>query len=128
MPVRLILPCRYIVASVAPKSASITVVAIISLVFIVLCLSYLWPNEIGLENSRVFIKRGLTPELTGAGGPIGPQGTNMGHQNRAAMANVGVRVERFVRLGLGDTVLHFKCISACVHTLTDAKEGGVGKT
>jgi hypothetical protein len=43
----------------------------------------------------------LTPELTGAGGPIGPQGTNIGHQNREAMANVGVRVERFVRLGRG---------------------------
>jgi hypothetical protein len=42
---------------------------------------------------------GLTPELTGAGGPRGPQGTNIGHQNREAMANVGVRVERFVRLG-----------------------------
>jgi hypothetical protein len=42
---------------------------------------------------------GLTPELTGAGGPIGPQGTNIGHQNREAMANIGVRVERFVRLG-----------------------------
>jgi hypothetical protein len=42
---------------------------------------------------------GLTPELTGAGGPTGPQGTNIGHQNREAMANVGVRVERFVRLG-----------------------------
>jgi hypothetical protein len=42
---------------------------------------------------------GLTPELTGAGGPIGLQGTNIGHQNREAMANVGVRVERFVRLG-----------------------------
>jgi hypothetical protein len=41
----------------------------------------------------------LTPELTGAGGPTGPQGTNIGHQNREAMANVGVRVERFVRLG-----------------------------
>jgi hypothetical protein len=42
---------------------------------------------------------GLTPELTGAGGPQGPQGTNIGHQNSEAMANVGVRVERFVRLG-----------------------------
>jgi hypothetical protein len=41
---------------------------------------------------------GLTPELTGAGGPTGLQGTNIGHQNREAMANVGVRVERFVRL------------------------------
>jgi hypothetical protein len=47
---------------------------------------------------RVF-SGGLTPELTGAGGPKGPQGTNIGHQNREAMANVGVRVERFVRLG-----------------------------
>ena len=45
------------------------------------------------------LNRGLTPELTGAGGPTGPQGTNIGHQNREAMANVGVRVERFVRLG-----------------------------
>jgi hypothetical protein len=52
---------------------------------------------------RVF-RRGLTPELTGAGGPIGPQGTNIGHQNREAMANVGVRVERFVRLGSVGTV------------------------
>jgi len=43
--------------------------------------------------------KGLTPELTGAGGPTGPKGTNIGHQNREAMANVGVRVERFVRLG-----------------------------
>jgi hypothetical protein len=40
---------------------------------------------------------GLTPELTGAGGPTGPQGTNIGHENGEAMANVGVRVERFVR-------------------------------
>jgi hypothetical protein len=47
----------------------------------------------------VFLSVGLTPELTGAGGPIGPQGTNIGHKNREAMANVGVRVERFVRLG-----------------------------
>jgi hypothetical protein len=43
--------------------------------------------------------KSLTPELTGAGGPVGPQGTDIGHQNREAMANVGVRVERFVRLG-----------------------------
>jgi hypothetical protein len=43
------------------------------------------------------LEKSLTPELTGAGGPIGPQGTNIGHQNREAMANVGVRVERFVR-------------------------------
>jgi hypothetical protein len=51
------------------------------------------------HNSRVYFLWSLTPELTGAGGPIGPQGTNIGHQNREAMANVGVRVERFVRLG-----------------------------
>ena len=49
--------------------------------------------------SQAVFKCGLTPELTGAGGPTGPQGTNIGHQNREAMANVGVRVERFVRLG-----------------------------
>jgi hypothetical protein len=51
----------------------------------------IWRDLYGCES--------LTPELTGAGGPIGPQGTNIGHQNREAMANVGVRVERFVRLG-----------------------------
>jgi hypothetical protein len=51
------------------------------------------------QNSRDYFLWSLTPELTGAGGPIGPQGTNIGHQNREAMANVGVRVERFVRLG-----------------------------
>jgi hypothetical protein len=51
------------------------------------------------HNSRDYFLWSLTPELTGAGGPIGPQGTNIGHQNREAMANVGVRVERFVRLG-----------------------------
>ena len=43
---------------------------------------------------------GLTPKLTGAGGRR-PQGTNTGHQNREAMASVGVRVERPVRLGRG---------------------------
>jgi hypothetical protein len=47
----------------------------------------------------LYLAEGLTPELTGAGGPVGPQGTDIGHQNREAMANVGVRVERFVRLG-----------------------------
>jgi hypothetical protein len=46
-----------------------------------------------------FLYWGITPELTGAGGPIGPQGTNIGRENGEAMANVGVRVERFVRLG-----------------------------
>jgi len=58
------------------------------------------------------LKRGLTPELTGAGGPTGPQGTNIGHQNREAMANVGVRVERFVRLGRGGRALqvHSDCV------------------
>jgi hypothetical protein len=49
------------------------------------------------EKFAIRFLSGLTPELTGAGGPIGPQGTNIGHQNREAMANVGVRVERFVR-------------------------------
>jgi hypothetical protein len=44
------------------------------------------------------VLRGITPELTGAGARSA-QGTNIGHQNREAMANVGVRVERFVRLG-----------------------------
>jgi hypothetical protein len=54
----------------------------------------------------------LTPELTGAGGPIGPQGTNIGHQNREAMANVGVRVERFVRLARVGTV--YQIYSSCL--------------
>jgi hypothetical protein len=55
---------------------------------------------------------GLTPELTGAGGPIGPQGTNIGHENGEAMANVGVRVERFVRLGRVGRVgqVHSMCV------------------
>jgi hypothetical protein len=54
----------------------------------------------------------LTPELTGAGGPIGPQGTNIGHENGEAMANVGVRVERFVRLGRVGRVcqVHSNCV------------------
>ena len=42
-------------------------------------------------------RKGLTPRLTGAGGRR-PQGTNMGHQNREAMAHIGVRVEPTVRL------------------------------
>jgi hypothetical protein len=50
----------------------------------------IWRDLYGCES--------LTPELTGAGGPTGPQGTNIGHQNREAMANVGVRVEPTVRL------------------------------
>jgi hypothetical protein len=56
--------------------------------------------------------RSLTPKLTGAGGPIGPQGTNVGHQNREAMANVGVRVERFVRLRRVGRVqqIHSRCV------------------
>jgi hypothetical protein len=53
----------------------------------------------GFSAQCQIVKKSLTPELTGAGGPRGPQGTNIGHQNREAMANVGVRVERFVRLG-----------------------------
>jgi hypothetical protein len=60
----------------------------------------------------MLICSGLTPELTGAGGPIGPQGTNIGHQNREAMASVGVRVERFVRLGRVGRVgqVHSRCV------------------
>jgi hypothetical protein len=59
---------------------------------------------------QLILMGSLTPELTGAGGPIGPQGTNIGHQNREAMANVGVRVERFVRLGSVGRIwqIHFK--------------------
>jgi len=36
----------------------------------------------------------------------------MGHQNREAMANVGVRVERFVRLGREGRVwqVHSRCV------------------
>jgi len=55
--------------------------------------------SMGFSAQCQIVEKSLTPELTGAGGPIGPQGTNIGHQNREAMANVGVRVERFVRLG-----------------------------
>jgi hypothetical protein len=61
-------------------------------------------------------QKSLTPELTGAGGPKGPQGTNIGHQNREAMANVGVRVERFVRLGRGGRVVKS-------HLLSKLKDG-----
>jgi hypothetical protein len=50
------------------------------------------------HNSRVYFLWSLTPELTGAGARSA-QGTNIGHENGEAMANVGVRVERFVRLG-----------------------------
>jgi hypothetical protein len=50
----------------------------------------------------------LTPELTGAGGLAGPQGTNIGHKNREAMANVSVRVERFVRLWRAGTVCQIR--------------------
>jgi len=75
----------------------------------------------------VFAKS-LTPRLTGAGGPTGPQGTNTGHENGEAMASVGVRVEPTVRLrreveglksthGLACGVLHFACQPALV---TDA--------
>ena len=41
---------------------------------------------------------GLTPRLTGAGSRR-LEGTDIGHQNREAMAYVGVRVEPTVRLG-----------------------------
>jgi len=40
----------------------------------------------------------LTPKLIGAGARSA-QGTNTGHENGEAMASVGVRVERPVRLG-----------------------------
>ena len=40
----------------------------------------------------------LTPWLTGAGARSA-EGTDIGHQNREAMAYVGVRVEPTVRLG-----------------------------
>jgi hypothetical protein len=42
--------------------------------------------------------KSLTPKLTGAGARSA-QGTNTGHENGEAMASVGVRVERPVRLG-----------------------------
>jgi hypothetical protein len=72
------------------------------------------------QNSRDYFLWSLTPELTGAGGPAGPQGTNIGHQNREAMANVGVRVERFVRLGRevegfhSNSVCNFWHCTSCV--------------
>ena len=46
----------------------------------------------------------LTPWLTGAGARSA-EGTDIGHQNREAMAYVGVRVEPPVRLGRVGTVL-----------------------
>jgi hypothetical protein len=69
-------------------------------------------------SSGIFIC-GLTLELTGAEGPTGPQGTNIGHENGEAMANVGVRVERFVRLGRVGTV--WKLRSNCVRFLSSQK-------
>ncbi len=42
------------------------------------------------------LSEGLTPRLTGAGARSA-QGTNIGHKNGEAMANVGVRVEPLVR-------------------------------
>ena len=45
----------------------------------------------------------LTPWLTGAGARSA-EGTDIGHQNREAMAYVGVRVEPPVRLGSVGTV------------------------
>lgn len=44
------------------------------------------------------LEESLTPWLTGAGSRR-LEGTNTGHQNREAMASVGVRVEPTVRLG-----------------------------
>ena len=51
-------------------------------------------------NSCVHETASLTPWLTGAGSRR-LEGTNIGHQNREAMAYVGVRVEPTVRLGSG---------------------------
>jgi len=48
-----------------------------------------------IANKRIM--RSLTPRLTGARGRR-PAGTNTGHQNREAMASVGVRVEPRVSL------------------------------
>ena len=50
----------------------------------------------------------LTPWLTGAGSRR-LEGTNIGHQNREAMAYVGVRVEPPVRLGHEGTVFDLHC-------------------
>jgi hypothetical protein len=43
--------------------------------------------------SEKILKRVLTPRLTGAEGPIGPQGTNSGQENAEGMPAVCVRVE-----------------------------------
>jgi hypothetical protein len=44
----------------------------------------------------LYLAEGLTPRLTGAGGPIGPQGTNSGQDNAEGMPAVCVRVEPLV--------------------------------
>ena len=53
--------------------------------------SWLWRMEIRARNQS------LTPWLTGTGSRR-LEGTNIGHQNREAMAYVGVRVEPPVKL------------------------------
>jgi hypothetical protein len=65
---------------------------------------------------------GLTPELTGAGARSA-QGTNIGHENGEAMANVGVRVERFVRLGRVGRVwqVHSRCVRFNCPQKSDAR-------
>ena len=50
------------------------------------------------HSNRAVILISLTPWLTGAGSRR-LEGTNIGHQNREAIAYVGVRVEPTVRLG-----------------------------
>jgi hypothetical protein len=59
----------------------------------------------------VWLLKSLTPELTGAGARSA-QGTNTGHENGEAMASVGVRVERFVRLGREGWIwqVHSRCV------------------
>lgn len=50
----------------------------------------------------------LTPKLTSAG-PRSIEGTNTGHENGAAMASVGIRVERPVRLSVLAAVVSILC-------------------
>ena len=59
-------------------------------------------EQVGYFTRRHAVQ-GITPRLTGAGARSA-QGTNTGHQNREAMASVGVRVEPTVRLRSVGTV------------------------
>ena len=54
------------------------------------------PEVLQRVTSNAAQEKSLTNELTGAGARR-VQGTNMGHQNREAMAHVGVHVELTVR-------------------------------